>query len=40
MVYTQWLEKGDKILITAGFTEDNTNATDYVSTNLMKIEEL
>ena len=34
------LEKGDKILITAGFTEDNTNATDYVSTNLMKIEEL
>ena len=32
------LEKGDKILITAGFTK--AESTDYVSTNLMKIEEI
>ena len=34
------LEKGDKILITAGFTEGESDPRDYVSTNLMKIDEI
>lgn len=34
------LVKGDKILITAGFTENDKNTSEYISTNLMKIEEI
>ena len=34
------LEKGDKILITAGFTEGESDRRDYISTNLMKIDEI
>ncbi len=34
------LEKGDKILVTAGFTEGESDERDYVSTNLMKIAEI
>lgn len=34
------LEKGDKILITAGFAKEDNNTRGYISTNLMKIEEV
>ena len=34
------IEKGDKILVTAGFTNSNNSTREYVSTNLIKIEEI
>lgn len=34
------LVKGDKILITAGFTDNKNASRGYISTNLMKIEEI
>lgn len=34
------LEKGDKILITGGFVEGQQRPRGYISTNLMKIEEI
>lgn len=34
------LEKGDKILVTAGFTNSANSTREYVSTNLIKIEEI